>query len=411
MSEGLPVNRRTACAVFALAGVSLLTSCSSPSGGSAAQGTSSQGSGKVAKIVVIAPLSGPDSSNGAGARNSVELAVRQANARGAIPGWTLKVQTIDDADPTKSAAAVKKLTTDDDVVAVVGSVYSGATKAILPTLTPAGIPVLSPSATNPTLTMGDAYDTKPRRTYPSFFRLSAPDDAHGPAVARYLREQGVTNVYTTDDGDTYGTGLNKAFTAAFTKQKGKIAGNATLPASTDRGYAEAVGKIVAAKPQAVFYGGLDTEAAKLSLTARAAGLQAPIAGGDGILTAAYVPMSGAMSGGDLGTSGGHPIEESQQGRQYVEDYRHGGFAEPTGPYGALAYNAANATVAALTTSLPATGNARASRPETVKALASVSFDGANGKVAFDRFGDISPRVVTVGRLTGGQWVPAKTYAF
>ena len=64
-----------------------LAGCGTRDGGDS--GTSGDSGNKVAKIGVIAPLSGDLAALGKGIQHSVELAVKQANEKKAIPGWTL----------------------------------------------------------------------------------------------------------------------------------------------------------------------------------------------------------------------------------------------------------------------------------------------------------------------------------
>ena len=76
-------------------------------------GDDASGSGssenKVAKIGVIAPLSGDLAALGLGIKNSVDLAIKQANDSKAIPGWTLELAAEDDEakpDVGKNAARI-----------------------------------------------------------------------------------------------------------------------------------------------------------------------------------------------------------------------------------------------------------------------------------------------------------------
>ena len=96
-------------------------------GGAASSGT------KTAKIGVIAPLSGDLSALGLGIQNSVELAVKQANEKGTIPGWTLEVDAQDDqALPDTGKNAATKLAGDDEVVGVVGTLNSSVAQSVQP---------------------------------------------------------------------------------------------------------------------------------------------------------------------------------------------------------------------------------------------------------------------------------------
>ena len=57
---------------------------------------STDGATKTAKIGVIAPLTGDLSVMGLGIKNSVDLAIKQANDSNAIPGWKLELAAEDD---------------------------------------------------------------------------------------------------------------------------------------------------------------------------------------------------------------------------------------------------------------------------------------------------------------------------
>ena len=98
-------------------------------------------------------------------------------------------------------------------------------------------------------------------------------------------------------------------------------------------------------------------------------------------------------------------------KAFVDAYTAAGYKEPFDAYGAYSYDAANAIINALKVSLKDAADAKSARQPTVDAMASVSFDGATGKVAFDEFGDTTTKVLTVYKVEGGKWVPAKTEEF
>src|SRR3954466_9794245 len=130
-----------------------LTACGSRSGNDS--GGSSGGSTKTAKIGVIAPLSGDLSALGLGIQHSVELAVKQANDSNAIPGWKLEVSAKDDeAKPDVGKNAATSLSSDTDVIGVVGTLNSSVALQVQPVLAPKNIVQISPANTNPSLTKG-----------------------------------------------------------------------------------------------------------------------------------------------------------------------------------------------------------------------------------------------------------------
>ena len=64
------------------------------------------------------------------------------------------------------------------------------------------------------------------------------------------------------------------------------------------------------------------------------------------------------------------------------DYQAAGYKEPYAAYGAYSYDAANAIINALKTSLASASDAKSARQATIDAMSKVSFDGATGKVGF-----------------------------
>jgi branched-chain amino acid transport system substrate-binding protein len=363
---------------------------------------------KTAKIGVIAPLSGDLSALGLGIQNSVDLAIKQANESKAIPGWTLEIDAQDDqATPDVGKNAATKLAGEDDVVGVVGTLNSSVAQSVQPVLSSAGIAMVSPANTNPALTKGANYATAPKRAYPTYFRTCTTDDVQGPFAAKYLYGEGITKVATINDKKAYGAGLVAAFTEAFKAAGGTIVSAETINPD-DKDFSAVIGKVKGASPDAVYYGGEYPQAGPLAQQMKAAGLNKPLMGGDGIYDPAYIELAGKTSNGDLATSVGAPTATLESAKTFVSDYAAGGYKEPYGAYGAYAYDAANAIIAGLKVSLADAADAKSALPATIDAIGKASFDGATGPVSFDEYGDTKTKVLTVYKVTDGKWVAAKT---
>lgn len=393
--------------VFKLVGVALavsslaLAGCGTrtDTGGNAGSGT------KVATIGVIAPLSGDLSALGLGIRNSVDLAIQQANKNGTIPGWTLKLSPQDDeAKPDVGKNAATKLAGDDTVVGVVGTLNSSVAQNVIPVLNSANIVQVSPANTNPTLTQGTD-PANPARPYPNYFRTCTTDSVQGPFAAQYLLGAGITKVATIHDKKAYGQGLVEAFSKAFTAGGGTITDAETINPD-DKDFSAVITKVKATSPSGIYYGGEYPQAGPLSKQAAAAGLAVPVMGGDGIYDPKFIELGGRD--GDLATSVGAPVDTLESAKAFVEAYKAAGFAEPYAAYGAYSYDAANAIINALKVSLASASDAKSARQATITAMADVSFDGATGKVAFDKFGDSVSRILTVYKVDGGAWKTEKT---
>lgn len=403
------INRRHALAgVISLGATAALAGCGTraDSTPAAAGGSSAPAANKIAKIGVIAPLSGDLSAMGLGIRNSVELAIKQANESKAIPGWTLQLAAEDDtATANVGANAATKLKADNQVVAVVGTLNSGVAQSVQPILSPANIAMVSPANTNPTLTKG-ADPAAPKRTYAAYFRVCTTDDIQGPFAAQYAFEAGFKNVAVVNDKKPYGLGLATEFGKKIKGLGGTVVAEETAVKQEDFG--TVIANIKAKNPQLVYYGTEYQLAGPFSKAMKAAGLNVPLMGGDGIYDAQFIDKAGSTSTGDLATSVGAPVEKLASAKAFVDSYKAAGYKDGYSAYGAYAYDAANAIIAALKVALPASASAEVARPATVTALGKVAFDGATGKVGFDQYGDATAKVLTVYTVEGGKWVDKKT---
>jgi len=408
------VSKRSVASVGAtvLAASLMLSACGSRGGSDTTSGSGGgNSSSKVAKIGVIAPLSGDLAALGLGIKNSVDLAIKQANDANAIPGWKLELAAEDDqatADVGKNAAT--KLAGDKDVIGVVGTLNSSVALQVQPVLASANIVQVSPANTGVSLTKGDDA-ANPKRPFPTYFRTCTTDAVQGPFATRYLFEKaGIKEVATVHDKKAYGQGLVAAFTEEFKKLGGTIVAAETINPDEDK-YDAVVSAIKPKGPKALYYGGEYPNAGPLSQQMKAQGLSIPLMGGDGIFDGKYIELAGKTSEGDLATSVGAPTDSTESGKKFLEQYKSAGYSDPSAAYGGYAYDAANAIINALKVSLKDAGSVADARANTVTDLGKVSFDGVTGKVAFDEFGDTTTKVLTVYKVSGGAWVAEDTSEF
>src|SRR5205085_7589193 len=106
----------------------------------------------VATIGVIAPISSGVTAFGRGIRDAVDLAVREANQRHAVKGWTLRLAVGDArSTPAIGATAARRLAADPTIAGVIGTYNSGVANAVVPELDPASLVMISPGNTDPGL--------------------------------------------------------------------------------------------------------------------------------------------------------------------------------------------------------------------------------------------------------------------
>lgn len=369
---------------------------------------------KVVKIGVIAPLSGDLTATGTGIKNSVDLAVRQANQQNKVPGWRIELAAEDDAaKPDVGAQAAAKLASDAAVVGVVGTYNSSVAQQVAPVLQRSNIVEISPANTNDTLTRGQNFKTTPTRPYPNYFRTATLDSLQGGFAADYAyKTLNAKNVAIIHDKKTYGQGLADSFRSQFEKEGGKIVTTETINPG-DKDFSAVLTKIKPLNPDLIFYGGEYPEASLISSQWKGAqGMKSPLMGGDGIVDPTYGKTAGAAANGDYGTSVGAPPEQLDSAKQFIADYKAAGYKDPYTAYGALAYDAANAIISTLPTALAGVSSVDDNvRRKVVDAVGKVNFKGASGTVAFDSFGDTVTKTLTMYKVDNGEFKPIKSGEF
>lgn len=236
-------------------------------------------------IAMTGPLSGDNAPLGENVLGGVRLAVARFTARN--PECRVTVKEFDSqSDPRIATQVAPRIVNDTSVVALIGPVFSGETRATGQTYSDAGLPFLTPSAVNSILsTLG----------WRTFFRGLADDNLEGPVIARHLAASFGRVCVLRDDSD-YGNALARGVTAGL--------GAAAVPEcafaiKSGEDPAAAVNRVVASAPDAVFYAGYYSEAAPLVQRLRQAGSSATFVSADGsfdpeFVTRAYGSASGAL---------------------------------------------------------------------------------------------------------------------
>ena len=159
---------------------------------------------KEIRIGLITPLSGDVKTYGESVRNSFLIAVEEANARGGVAGMRITYVVQDDRnDATEAANVANLLVYQQRVKAIVGSVTSKATIPVSDIIQAAKIPTISPTATNPKVTVADGK----RKDY--MFRACFIDPFQGTVMAKFSREtlKGKSAAVLYDASNDYSKGV------------------------------------------------------------------------------------------------------------------------------------------------------------------------------------------------------------
>ncbi|GAB4539685.1 MAG: branched-chain amino acid ABC transporter substrate-binding protein [Anaerolineales bacterium] len=243
--------------------------------------------GQTVKVGYAGPMTGDYSQFGIDMSNAMKIAVADF---GDVQGWKVEMAIEDDGGGAEGGAAVaNKLVSDPTFVAMAGHAFSGATAAAIPIYEKAGVPMMSPSATNPDLT---AKGSK------VFNRNAFTDTEQGIGAAKYLFEQlGVKKLALMHDGSDYGQGLAKVVEENFAAMGGEVvAFEAVTPGESD--YSAPLAAVASKTPEALYFGGYNAEASVLVNQMEQAGLSGVIFfGGDGIYGKDFLSKVGANGEG------------------------------------------------------------------------------------------------------------------
>ncbi|NBW44885.1 MAG: branched-chain amino acid ABC transporter substrate-binding protein [Betaproteobacteria bacterium] len=346
----------------------------------------------VIKIGHVAPLTGNQAHLGKDNENGARLAIEDLNEKKIkIGGQEVKFELLpedDGADPKQGTAVAQKLV-DAKVAGVIGHLNSGTTIPASKIYFEAGIPQISPSATNPKYTM---------QGYKTAFRVVANDGQLGGTLGRYaVKELKGKAIAIIDDRTAYGQGVADEFEKAVKAAGGKLVGREfTNDKATD--FAAILTKLKGSKPDVVFFGGMDAVAGPMLRQMKQLGVKAKFLGGDGICTAELAKLAGdAMADEQVvcAEAGGVTAKQEKGLDDFKARFKQKYNAEVQ-IYAPYVYDA---------TMVMASAMQKANSADPAKylpELAKISMTGVTGTIAFDAKGDIKDGTLTLFTYKKGQ---------
>jgi len=349
----------------------------------------------VVKIGHVAPTSGPQAHLGKDNENGARMAIEDLNAKGVtIGGKKAKFELLaedDAADPKQGAAVANKLV-DSKVNGVIGHLNSGTSIPASKIYSDAGIPQISPSATNPKYT---------RQGFKTTFRVVADDVQLGGTLGKYAeKELKGKSVAVVDDRSAYGQGVAEEFAKGLKGAGGKVADTQyTNDKATD--FTAILTAIKAKNPDVVFYGGMDAQAGPMIRQMQQLGIKAKLVGGDGICSAELAKLAGsAMTDGQVicAEAGGVDPSGKPGMDKFYADYKKK-FGTDVQLYAPYVYDAVMVMVSAMQ-------KCNSSDPKVyLPCLQKTDYKGVTGHIAFDDKGDIKNGALTLYTYKDGKKSP------
>ncbi|MBC7833893.1 MAG: ABC transporter substrate-binding protein [Phycisphaerales bacterium] len=338
-------------------------------------------------------LTGSEATFGKSTDNGIKLAVKEVNERGGVTvaGKKYQIRLVSDdteGKPEKAGTVVTKLITRDKAKAILGEVASSVSLQGAPVCQEYGVPMITPSSTNPDVTaVGDM-----------IFRVCFIDPFQGYAGAKFAREDlKVSKVAILfDQSSAYSVGLKDEFNSNFSKMGGRIVSEQAYTKGASDFNAQLT-RIREEAPEAIFIPGYYSDVANIALQSRKLGMMMPLLGGDGWDSEELAKNAGAAIEGCFYSNHYAPDQPTEEIQTFVAKYKADFGGVPDG-LAALGYDAANILFDAM-------GRAKsASGADLRDAIAATKdFKAVTGTITINEQRDaVKPAVIVEHK--GGKWV-------
>ena len=327
------------------------------------------GGGKGIKLALIFPMTGPVPTYGQSSQEGAEMALNEWNEKGGLLGsdieWVLADGGCDGATATDAA---NKVIDQDGVKFIIGEVCSSASIPISEISNPKQVLQISPTSTNPKVTIGKPYT----------FRACFLDPFQGEVLASFAKNDlsAATAAVMYDKGNDYVLGLAEYFQQYFEEMGGKVLIYEAYTAE-DTDFSAILSKVADANPDVLFLPDYYNKVNLIGKQAKEKGISATLMGGDG-WDSADLDLS-AVEGGyhsnHYSASDPRPLVQN-----FLQAYE-AKYGKAPDALAVLAYDATNVLLQAIE-------NADSNDPVKVRdVLAGIEFEGVAGKITYNAEGD------------------------
>jgi branched-chain amino acid transport system substrate-binding protein len=285
-------------------------------------------------------------------------------------------------DPAQAPALAQSAIKNKCLVGIIGPAFSGESKAANPIFQRGGLSIITPSATNPTLS---------QQGWKIFHRALGTDAIQGSMAAKYIKVVlKPSKVAVIDDASEYGKGLATLLAANL----GSIVVTRTSLDPKSQDFSSTVSQIKADGASVVYYGGYYAEAGRLAKQLKDAGVSATFMSDDGTLDPGFVTAGGTATDGAVVTCACAPIDTTVRGKAFKAAYKTR-FGVKDGTYSPEAYDAANFFLAAIKAG-------KTDRASINTYVSTKSWVGITKTLKFNKTGEIAGGAIYAYVYKGGQ---------
>jgi branched-chain amino acid transport system substrate-binding protein len=341
------------------------------------EGDSSDGGGEAAapfKLGVAGPMTGQYATYGTSHKAGAEIAMEELNAAGGVNGGDVSIAIGDDlGDPKEAVLVAQKFIDDTEIVAVNGHQFSGATIAAASKYEPAGLTMITPSATQPDITESGSF----------IWRICMTDAVQGEGLADYsVGTLGLKKIAIMYDNSDYGRGLADAYDEGIKAAGGTVVAKEQY-STGDTDFKAQLTKIQGAGPELLFLSGYYPEGSKIAQQAKELGMDVQMLGSDGYASDELPNLGGAAVEGMLVSTFFDYTKDDPAVQKFVDAYK--AKYEGANPdwFVANSYDVCMLLAAAAD---KAGSNERTAINDALSEIG--TYEGISGPITFDENGDV-----------------------
>ncbi len=330
----------------------------------------------------FASLTGTEAAFGQSSHKGTQLAFEQVNAAGGALGRKFKHLVEDTQSKAgESATIARKFVSRDKVVAVLGEVASGRSLEAAPVCQQFGVPMISPSSTNPKVTeIGDF-----------IFRVCFIDPFQGKLISEFATKtlKAKKVAILSDVSSAYSVGLAQYFRESFVASGGQIVIEQKY-SNKDKDFKAQLTAIKAAGVDGILVPGYYNEVGLIVKQARELGVMVPMFGGDGWEAQELIQIAGgeALQNTYYSTHFS-PANKAPEAQSFVDAFKARFNGETPDAMAALGYDSARALVEAIKKAGTTEGK------KLKEELAAIDFVGATGRTKLDAKRDAAKPAVII----------------
>jgi branched-chain amino acid transport system substrate-binding protein len=343
---------------------------------------------EVVKIGLSAPLTGDWAEYGADFKRSVQMVIDRVNRMGGIRGREVEL-VIEDSrgDPKESVLIAEKFVADPMIISEIGDFSSSSCMAAAPIYDAANMTQLSPTSSHQDFT----------RKGENMFRVVATQSFEGPHNARWaVKDLGMKKLATIYINNDWGVDANKFFVNEAKKLGAEVvAEEAFVPGEKD--FNAILSKIKRLEPELLYIPVFYVDAAAILNQAKRMRFDPVVMGNSSLFTEKLIELGGEAVEGIILPANYFTSDPRPAAQEFLRDYRAHYNSDPN-QFAALAYDAANLTVAALH------WVGVEDRSKVREGLIGLrGFQGATGPISYAESRDPAKEMVRITVLNG-EWV-------